>query len=285
MQDVTAPRLAKWPFFLGDLLLLVLAGFLCYQNRPLGPREVLVCVVCVALGAFFTIWPFILEYQAAAKLVETGALTDVVSQVQNLEEISTRISGATGQWQAVQEAADKTARQAKEIADHMAAEVRAFNEFQQQANDNERATLRLEVDKLRRTETEWLQVLVRVLDHVHALHRAASMSRQQNVIEQMDRFQNACHDAVRRVGLTPFAAVADEQFDTQRHQVVGGMLRPGQDASVKETVATGYTFQGKLIRHALVTIHTGNGEIAASPGASAPTTTTTQPAADELSLE
>src|ERR1041385_4975843 len=158
MQDSTAPRLAKWPFFLGNALLLALAWFIFhYGKRPLGGWEVLALVVCVGVGAMFSIWPFVLEYRSAAKLLETVALTSVVSQVQNLEQLAGQISGATAQWQTVQESADKTARQAKEIAQTMADEAKAFNEFLQHANDSEKSTLRLEIEKFRRVEADWLQ--------------------------------------------------------------------------------------------------------------------------------
>jgi len=43
-------------------------------------------------------------------------------------------------------------------------------------NDSEKTTLRLEVEKLRRGELEWLQALVHILDHVFALHTAAMHS-------------------------------------------------------------------------------------------------------------
>ena len=287
MQESTAPRLAKWPFFVGNILLLALAWFIFHQaKRPLGTWEVLACVVCVGVGAVFSIWPFVLEYRSAEKLLETVALTSVVAQVQNLEQVVAQISGATAQWQTVQESADKTARQAKEIAQNMATEAKTFNEFQKNANDTEKASLRLEVDKLRRVETEWLQVLVRILDHVYALNRAAAQSRQPTVIEQLSRFQNACHDTARRVGLTPVLAARDEKFDAQKHQLMDGQAKPTDGAAVDETIATGYTFQGKLIRPALVRLQNGNGDAPALADTKTETASqpTQKPADDELPL-
>jgi molecular chaperone GrpE (heat shock protein) len=285
MHDSTAPRLAKWPFFLGNALLLALAWFIFHQSkRPLGGWEILACVVCVGAGAVFSIWPFLLEYRSAEKLVEMGALTSVVSQVQNLEQLAVQISSATAQWQTVQESADKTARQAKEIAQGMAVEAKSFQEFLKEANDSEKNTLRLEVDKLRRIEAEWLQVLVRILDHVHALNRAAAQSRQPTVIEQLARFQVACHDAARRVGLTPFVAATEEIFDAQRHRIVDGQAKPAEGAAVDETLANGYTFQGRLIRPAVVRLRNGNGNNDHPAAPPAGTGTATQPAEDELPL-
>jgi molecular chaperone GrpE (heat shock protein) len=291
MQESTAPRLAKWPFFLGYALLLILAGYIFLQGkRPFGSWEILACVVCVSVGAVLSIWPYVLEYRSAEKLLETAALTSVVAQVQNLEQVAGQIGGATAQWQSVQEAADKTARQAKEVTERMANEAMAFQEFFQKANDSEKAAMRLEIDKFRRIESDWLQVLVRILDHVHALNRAAAHSRQPTVIEQLSRFQNACHDAARRVGLTPFAAAANDKFDSQKHQSVDNQNQPAEDALIGETVANGYTFQGALLRPVLVRLQNGKEVHQSLPETTTETRTETatqptqKPAEDELPL-
>ncbi|MGD0261188.1 MAG: nucleotide exchange factor GrpE [Verrucomicrobiota bacterium] len=264
MSDLSAPKLSKWPFFLGDGLLLGMACFIAWQSKfALGHWELCFVVLCVVGGALLGLAPFLLEYDALVKLAEAGALTTVVSQLHNLEGIAAQISGATSQWQDAQDQADKTARSAREIAERMTAEVKAFTEFMQQANDSERATLRLEVEKLRRAESDWLQVVVRMLDHVYALHQGALRSGQPNLIEQLGNFQSACRDAARRVGLTPFTANEAEPFDVQRHQLVEAGAKPPPDAVVAETIATGYTFQGRLVRPALVRLRENPAAVAA----------------------
>ncbi len=253
MSDLKAPKLAKWPFFLGDALLLGIAGFIVYHSKStLGHWELGFVILCVAGGAALGIAPFLLEYFALVKVVEASSLTTVVTQMGNLEGIAGQIKGATGRWQEAQDAADKTANSAKEIAERMTAEVQAFTEFMKRANDSERANLRLEVEKLRRAEADWLQVLVNMLDHVFALHAGALRSGQPGLIEQVGHFQNACRDTARRVGLTPFAAKDAEPFDAQRHQLLGEATQSDLEAVVAETIAAGYTFQGRLIRPALV---------------------------------
>jgi len=87
----------------------------------------------------------------------------------------------------------------------------------------------------------------------------AGRSGQPNLIAQMDHFQHACRDAARRIGLTPFTANPSDLFDAQRHQVLDGEPAPPEGATVAETVATGYTFQGRLLRPALVRVHGGKG--------------------------
>jgi molecular chaperone GrpE (heat shock protein) len=253
----------------GDGLLLSTAYFISYQSQfTLGRWELCLVLLCVAGGALLGVAPFLLEYQALVKVTEAGALNTVVSQLTNLEGIANQISGATGKWQDAQEQADKTAVAAREIAERMTGEVQAFTEFMKRANDSERATLRLEVEKLRRGESEWLQVAVRMLDHVYALHQGACRSGQPHLIEQVGSFQNACRDAARRVGVTPFTANEGEPFDAQRHQLVEEGAKPPADAVVGETIATGYTFQGRLVRPALVRLH---GDHAAIPSAATET--------------
>jgi molecular chaperone GrpE (heat shock protein) len=203
-----------------------------------------------------------------------------VSQIRNLEQLAAQIGYATSQWQIVRESSDRTASMAKEIAQGMAAEVRSFNEFLQRASEDEKSALRLEVEKLRRLEGDWLQVLVRMLDHIYALHQAALRSRQPGLIEQLGSFQNACRDVARRVGLAPFAAADAEPFDQRRHQLLDTTEAP-PGATVEETIATGYTFQGKVIRPALVRLR--NCVAGHSTEVAAPKTASAPPPTDERS--
>src|SRR5262249_40260403 len=91
----------------------------------------------------------------------------------------------------------------------------------------------------------------------YALHQGALRSGQSNLIGQVGNFQLACRDAARRVGLAPFAADESEPFDAQRHQLMDGDPKATPGAVVAETLATGYTFQGKLLRPALVRLRNG----------------------------
>jgi molecular chaperone GrpE (heat shock protein) len=253
MRDSIPPRVPKWPFFTGDALLLGAAYFIYARSElPMSQGQMALAALCVAAAALFGVVPFLLEYRLMARVAEAAGLTTVISQVQKLDDLAAEIRSATGLWQAVQEQADKTVAAAESIAQRMTAEVKSFSEFMQRVNDTEKANLRLEVEKLHRGEGEWLAILVRVLDHVYALHQAGLRSGQPSLMEQLSLFQNACLDAARRVGLTPFSPQPDEPFDTQRHQVADGDGKPPDGAVVSQTLATGYTFQGRFLRPALV---------------------------------
>jgi molecular chaperone GrpE (heat shock protein) len=269
MQDLKVPKLSKFPFFVGDALLLGLAVFIVKQSQPsLGSWQAIACVLSVAIGAGLAILPYVLEYRSISKAAEAAALTSVTVAAQNLESVAAQIGAATGQWQTVNEKAGETATAARQIAERMSTEVKGFAEFMQRANDSEKSNLRLETEKLRRAEAEWLQVVVRMLDHVFALHQAAVVSGKTNLIDQMTQFQSACRDVARRVGLTPFIATEAEAFDSQRHQPLDGKV-PAHAAKVAETMATGYTFQGRLLRPAVVRIAENGAATLTNNGSSA----------------
>ncbi len=255
MSDRIAPKISKWPFLLGDLLLVGLGAWIVrHYPHPLGPWPLAGLIGCVALGAWLAVKPFLADFDAAMRFAETDSLTSAVTEINNVRQLANQISFATAQWQIVQEQSGKTVTAAHEIADRMSAEAKAFGEFMQQANDAEKAHLRLETDKLRRGEGEWLQIVVTLLDHVYALNQAGERAAQPAVREQLGRFQVACREVVRRLGLVPFEAVADELFDEKAHQIVDSETPPPAAARVAETLATGYTFQGQLLRRAIVTL-------------------------------
>jgi len=256
MDQISDWKIAKWPFLAANAVLLaVAAGVVVKAAHPISQTEMFVAIGSTALGVLLGCLPFILEYRAVKKLIEVNAVTTVAEQLHDLKTYSAQIAAATSQWALVQDAtkgsAEKTTTAAQEIADRMAVEIREFNEFQAKLNDSEKSALRLEVEKLRRTEGEWLQVVVRILDHIFALHNAAARSGQPELAEQIANFQNACRDAARRVGLTPFVAEPDEKFDAQKHRA-HGVENPSAAAVAAETLAPGLTFQGRLIRPALV---------------------------------
>jgi molecular chaperone GrpE (heat shock protein) len=256
MKEISDWKVAKWPFLLANAALLVVAAVVIYRAaHPISLGEIVAAIAAVAFGAWLGCLPFILEYRATVKLLDANALTTVAEQLQNLKAYSAQISTTTDQWARVQEVtkggAEKTVAAAGEIAERMAAEVRDFNEFQKKMNDAEKGALRLEVEKLRRAEGEWLQVVARILDHIFALYIAAARAGQPELTEQIGQFQNACRDAARRVGVTPFAIEPGEPFDAER-QRAHGVEKPAPDAVVAETLAPGLTFQGRQIRPALV---------------------------------
>lgn len=269
MNETSEWKVPKWPFLLADAVFILAAAVVVGKARhPISDFEIGIITVCVAIGSFLACLPFLLEYRAVGKLIEMNSLGEVAEKIHDLKNFTAQVTNATEQWVHVQEAtrgnSEKTVVAARDIADRIAAEVNDFTEFQKKMNDAEKGALRLEVEKLRRIEGDWLQVLVRILDHIFALHTAAARSGQPELAGQISHFQNACRDAARRVGLAPFVAAPDEAFDAERHRA-HGVEQPPADAVAAETLAPGLTFQGRLIRPALVRLRGNNSPAEPAP--------------------
>ena len=279
MSQRAEPRLSKLPFVFADIVLLGVACLIFWRSQaPMSPWDMFFCAASVALGAVLCVAPFLLEYRAAMRLTEADRLAQAVLQIENIEIIGRQINLATANWQAAHEEANKTVETAREMSASITAEARSFGEFLKKANDTEKNHLRLEVDKLRRAENEWLQILVRILDHIFALNQAAVHSGQANLVKQLGQFQNACRDLARRVGLVPFVALPGEPYDPKVHQLADAKVVPAAAARVAETIATGHSFQGQLVRPALVTLQT-------SPAADQPEATAKPPGAEAVASE
>jgi len=254
MNDTTNWKVPKLPFLVGDGLLIIF-GFVVVWHSPLPGHWAIIAAGCVIIGAILGVIPFILDYRAMSRALEVNALGAIAEKIQNLEALGAQISSATNHWTAAEESirgqAEKTTVAAKAIADRMTNEVIEFSDFMKKMNDTEKATLKLEVEKLRRGETEWLQVLVTILDHVYALHTAAGRSGDAKFAGPITNFQNACRDVARRLGLVPFVAAAGDAFNAAQHKGVDGQ-EPPAGAVIAETIGCGYTFQGKPLRPALV---------------------------------
>jgi molecular chaperone GrpE (heat shock protein) len=265
MTEPTAPQLAKWPFLLADLLFVGIAAAVVLNTaEPFGVWQSAICIISIGAGAWLSVLPYLAEYRAAVKLAEAAHLADTVGQVQGIEQASRQVASASAQLQSALDQSARTVTAAGEIADRMAEEVKHFTAFMAQAGDKEKATLKLEAEKLRRGEADWLQVVARILDHAFALHQAAVRSGQPNVAEQIGRFQLACLDAARRVGVTAFAVKPDEAFDPKAHQTADPKAPVPENAKVAETLAPGLSYQGQLVRPALVRLQ-GEAAVAADP--------------------
>ena len=104
------PTLAKWPFYVADLLLFVLAFWIFkHYPHPLAVWPAVLMTGCVTGAAILGILPHHLQYQTAVRFAESDGLTSAMGEIQKLDSIAEQIRLATGQWQSVQEFSAKTA--------------------------------------------------------------------------------------------------------------------------------------------------------------------------------
>lgn len=242
-------------FFVSDVILLTAAWLVYNQaHRPMQLYELAAAAACTALGAWLGVWPFVLRHRAEMARAARADLADTVSRIHQLEEVAGRVERVAGLWQHADEQAHRAVQAAKEIGDRISAEAQGFKAFLEQAQNVERQHLQLEVAKLRRSEGDWLQTIVRIFDHVHALFTAALRSGKPQLIEQIAAFQNACRDAARRVGLVAHVAEPGAPFDPAAHQLLDPNATLPERPVVTETIGPGYTYQGQLLRRIVVSV-------------------------------
>lgn len=257
MNDRTPPTLQKWPFLIMDLLVIAGCSWMVWQAMP--PKDTLDHVIILAgiagwiFAACIGIYPWVIEFKAQTRLEETAGLADALEQIKKLEDVGNRVQAASTSWQGAHDAAAKVVGAAKDVQEKIHADSKDFMSFVERVNSEEKKHLKLEVEKLRRAETEFLQVTVRMLDHTFALNQAAARSGQPHLIQQLGHFQNACRDTARRVGLVAYVPAVGEKFDSRAHQTAPPS-EPPADSAISEILAAGYTFQGQLLRRALVQV-------------------------------
>jgi molecular chaperone GrpE (heat shock protein) len=238
-------RLPLWPFFVVDLFLVGTGGVLLWLgHRPLLWWE-------AAAGSF--IFPFARRNHDDQALAQAKILSHTSLKLQQIDQLAAQISGATSQWREYHEQISQNTAAAKAVAASMSAETQKTAELLQKSNDVEKGNLRLEVEKLRKAEAEWIQIIVYILDHVFAMFQAANRSGQPGFMEQMGLFQNSCREAARRIGLVATLVKAGDPYDPNLHKLVENAT-PNGNSIVAETLATGYTFQGQIIRRPLVAL-------------------------------
>ena len=111
MKDATDWKIPKWPFLLGDVLLLGFAYFIVWKSpHPIAKWEIIACFASAATGTLVGIAPFILDYRAMGKVIEMGALGSIAEKIQNLEKLAAQIASATNEWMNAQSLAEKPAR-------------------------------------------------------------------------------------------------------------------------------------------------------------------------------
>ena len=257
-----APRIRKWPFFAADGLFLALAGGIVVSGGgglALESWGLLMVMVCVGLGGVFGVWPFLAEYREESRRFEAREFGSVLGQVKRLEEVGKLVSESSEQWREMAEKGELLAKAAEETTVRVREERELFREIAEKADAKERDHLRLEAEKLRRSEREWLGVLAGIMYHVFALHRAGKSSGQAKLIQQLNGFQGACLDICRRVGLSQYVVKAGEVFDPKIHKAEEGRPLP-KNPVVRETLAPGFSFQGRPAYLPLVALAAGTEE-------------------------
>lgn len=252
MPMAETPKIPRWPFFAADAVLIAAGGMIAMRaHAPIDGLSAVAVALCFSAGAAILAAPFLREHAGAVRLWEQAELIEAAQKLDRLADLARQVQGATAHWQSIHEAAGKVEAAARDAVAQAAAETAKMRDLLLKADGQEKNALRFELEKLRRSDAELLQVLVHILDHVHALNTAAARGAAPAVARQLGNFRAACLDTARRVGLAVQEAQPGEAFDSQVHQTVDGKEPPAGHV-VAETIAAGYRYQSQGLRRILV---------------------------------
>jgi hypothetical protein len=161
MNPSLSPRPPKWPYLLGDALLLALACLVgLTAESPLSALALSVIFGCVALGCVLAVLPYLFDFFADQRAA-------VVEFQQKLEAQNARLLhgvetlAATGaQLKAAHEAAAKAIHAADTLPYRLQEKIAEFTGQLQEHDDEEKSAMAKELETLRDTEGQRLTALV-----------------------------------------------------------------------------------------------------------------------------
>lgn len=249
------PPLSPWPFLLIDgTLLVAAAALLNTAERPLPFSMGGLIAALVVVGGAIALFPFWRAYRNELKFAELEAVEETVRRIEDLTKVADRVERAETSWMQAKDSSETIAKNLNETTSLLYEESKAIREFAHQQNDQQKANLRLEVQKLKQWETEWVQAGTIALDHTAALHAAILQLDDAQATRKLNKFQNSIHEIMRRVGLVGFAPRAGAPFDPDANRVHNQSAPPPEGSRIRDVVAMGIRYQGRLVRPAIVNV-------------------------------
>ena len=93
MKDTPSISLPKWPFYLGDILLVANAFILLFRtDGELSTGAVVGCVASIFLGAVFFVLPYYIEYKDKVKEASKSNNKEVKDLTEQFESLLSRVT-------------------------------------------------------------------------------------------------------------------------------------------------------------------------------------------------
>ena len=157
MKFDDAPRLTKLPFILGDIALLLLAGFIAARHSdPLSPIPLLVITGCVVVGVAVFMIPYIVNDARDKEDAAASLRQELSEQFKRLITASEHLQHATIQLKSIEEASTKSVESAEKLPYRLQEKIAEFNQQLADAGNKEKTAIEQELTRLRSEESERL---------------------------------------------------------------------------------------------------------------------------------
>ncbi len=150
-RSATPPSVARWPFVLGDILLLVIAAITLFTaGASPGPVPLIVATVCIAGGVGLLLAPYLLEYEARVRLAEAAARDASDAQHRRMIQTAEQLAHAVARSQSTEEQAGQALGTLEELAERLTTQADELAQALNRSGEREQARLAGEVDQLAR---------------------------------------------------------------------------------------------------------------------------------------
>lgn len=161
MNLPSSPRPPKWPYLLGDALLLALACSVGFSaESPFSPLVLSVIFGCVALGCVLAALPSLFDFFAEQRATVLEFQRKLETQSARLAHDIETLAAAGAQLKAAQEAAGKAVHSADALPYKLQEKIAEFTTQLQEHDDEEKTAMAKELEALRDTEGQRLTALV-----------------------------------------------------------------------------------------------------------------------------
>ncbi len=157
MKFEDAPRLPKLPFIVGDVALLLLAGFIAVRHPdPLSPLPLLIITGCVGAGCLAFIIPIVINYVRDQEEIAGALRRELSEQFKRLMAASEHLQHSTVQLKTIEEIATKNLQAAERLPYRLQEKIAEFNQQLAETESEDKEALEQELATLRSTENDRL---------------------------------------------------------------------------------------------------------------------------------
>ena len=221
MNSTVSPRPPKWPYLLGDALLLALACAIgLATERPLSPVALTAVFGCVAFGSILGALPFLLDFLAQQRAAAALLQQKLDLQGLKLQQAADTLAATSAQLKAAHEAAARAVHAADNLPYRLQEKVAEFTTQLQERDDEEKAAMAKELEALRDAEGQRLATLV---------HSIQTATKEFSAIEQAARtaLEGARREATEAV---PALAAALGAATTRAEAALGTAITRAESA-------------------------------------------------------
>ena len=198
---VDTPQLPKWPFLLGDAVLLGTAWIIASQSRdPFSGAPLIAIVACVMLGALLGAIPFLSDYARKQDEALDERQRSLETLSRTVAASAEQISIAAGGLHEITEIAQRNLTTAEHLPHKLQEKIAEFKAGLENAHSDEREELEKELATLRAGESERLESTADKITKATAEFTRLEAAAQKHISAGADAMAKASAAAAQAAG-------------------------------------------------------------------------------------